>query len=235
MLSLYELISSETCATGNPATSNSITMTVNSNLPVSVSITADPGNTICDGTSVTFSFTCERRQQSGLSGGSNGANPIAGETSATYASSTLVNGDVISVQLTSNETCATGNPATSNSITMTVNPNLPVSVTITADPGNTICDGTSVTFSFASKMAAAVRLYQSGSTEPIRSQERHHLYTSSTLVNGDVISVQLISNETCATSNPATSNIVTMTVNPNLRFQLVSQPIQVTRSAMERA
>ena len=115
-------------------------MTVNSNLPVSVSITADPGNTICDGTSVTFLLH--------LNGGSNRL--ISGsfklirlqETSATYTTSTLVNGDVISVQLTSNETCATGNPATSNSITMTVNPNLPVSVTITADPGNTICDAT---------------------------------------------------------------------------------------------
>ena len=42
------------------------------------------------------------------------ANPIAGETSATYTSSTLVNGDVISVQLTSNETCATVSPAASN-------------------------------------------------------------------------------------------------------------------------
>ncbi|MEI2747281.1 MAG: hypothetical protein V9E88_00795 [Ferruginibacter sp.] len=56
----------------------------------------------------------------------------------------MINGDVISVQLTSDEVCATGNPATSNSITMTVNPLLPVSVQIAANTATTICDGTSV-------------------------------------------------------------------------------------------
>ena len=44
------------CATGNPATSNAITMTVNANQPVSVSIAAS-ATTICAGTSVTFTAT----------------------------------------------------------------------------------------------------------------------------------------------------------------------------------
>jgi hypothetical protein len=43
-----------TCLTGSPATSNTITMTVGSSMPASVSISANPGNTICQGTSVTF-------------------------------------------------------------------------------------------------------------------------------------------------------------------------------------
>ena len=77
-------------------------MTVNPNLPVSVSISADPGNTICDGTSVTFTASPVNGGSSPAYQWFNGANPIAGETSSTYTSSTLVNGDVISVQLTSN-------------------------------------------------------------------------------------------------------------------------------------
>ena len=45
-------------ATGNPATSNAITMVVNNNLPVSVTIASDASNnTICAGTSVTFTAT----------------------------------------------------------------------------------------------------------------------------------------------------------------------------------
>ncbi|MFN8245049.1 MAG: hypothetical protein U0T56_01515 [Ferruginibacter sp.] len=57
-----------------------------------------------------------------------------GETSSAYTSSTLVNGDVYLYYNSSNETCATGNPATSNSIAMTVRYNLPVSVSISANP-----------------------------------------------------------------------------------------------------
>ena len=103
----------------------------------------------------------------------------------------FVNGDVISVQLTSNETCATGNPATSNSITMTVNPNLPVGVSISANPGNTICDGTSVTFTASPVNGGSSPAYQwFNGANPIAG-ETSSTYTSSTLVNGDVISVPI--------------------------------------------
>ena len=48
------MTSSLTCVTGSPATSNSITMSVNTALPVSVSISSNPLGPICAGTSVTF-------------------------------------------------------------------------------------------------------------------------------------------------------------------------------------
>ncbi|MEI2747283.1 MAG: hypothetical protein V9E88_00805 [Ferruginibacter sp.] len=116
-------------------------------MPVSVSITVSPTDEICAGTSVTFTATP-------VNGGDNptyqwfsGINAIPGETNSTYTTSSLVNGEVISVVCKSNLTpCISNNPATSNSITMIVNPLLPVSVDIIASTGNTICDGTSVTF-----------------------------------------------------------------------------------------
>jgi hypothetical protein len=117
-------------------------MTVNPNLPVSVSIAAS-GNPVCAGTSVTFTATP-------TNGGAvpsyqwqvNGVN--AGANSATYTYTPLT-GDQIICVLTSDAICPTGSPATSNTITMTVNPNLPVSVSIAAS-GNPVCAGTSVTF-----------------------------------------------------------------------------------------
>ena len=50
------LTSGLTCATDSPATSNTVTMTVNSNLPVSVSVAAG-ANPVCSGTTVTFTAT----------------------------------------------------------------------------------------------------------------------------------------------------------------------------------
>jgi hypothetical protein len=97
------------------------TLTVDPLAPVSVSISAAPGNAICPGTSVTFTATPTNGGTTPTYQWYNGANPISGETASTYTTTTLVNGDQISVVMTSNFTpCASGNPATSNTITMTV-------------------------------------------------------------------------------------------------------------------
>jgi hypothetical protein len=109
-----------TNAVGCPATASTVVM-VNPNLPASVSIAALPASTICAGTNVTFTATA-------TNGGAapvyqwklNGAN--VGTNSTTYASNTLVDGDVIEVEMTSNATpCVTGSPATSLPITITLN------------------------------------------------------------------------------------------------------------------
>src|SRR5205085_11712180 len=51
------MTSNGTCITGNPATSNTITVSVTPNLTASVSISANPGNTICSGTPINFTAT----------------------------------------------------------------------------------------------------------------------------------------------------------------------------------
>lgn len=107
--------------TGNPATSNAITMTVNSVSAPAVSIAITSGsNPTTSGASVTFTATP-------TNGGSapsyqwkvNGTN--VGTNSATYTTTTLTNGAVVSCVMTSNSSCASPTTATSNSITMTVN------------------------------------------------------------------------------------------------------------------
>jgi hypothetical protein len=206
------LTSNATCATGSPATSNAIPMTVHPNLPVSVSINAS-ATTICAGTNVTFTATP-------TNGGStpvyqwkiNGVN--AGTNSATFTTNALTNGQTVTVELTSNEGCTTGNPATSNSIAVAVNPNLPVGVTIGASQ-TTICAGSSVTFTATPVNGGTTPAYQwqvNGANVGTNSAS----FTSSTLSDGQVVTVILTSNATCATGSPATSNAIGMTVNPLL-------------------
>lgn len=133
------------CRTGLPAISNGITMTVNPNLPASVSVSAS-NTTICQGTQVTFTATP-------TNGGTtpsyqwkvNGAN--AGSNSATFQSTALNNNDSVTCVMTSNASpCLTGSPATSAAVVMTVN-SVPAAVAITPASAVTICENTIVPLS----------------------------------------------------------------------------------------
>ncbi|MCX6303624.1 MAG: hypothetical protein NT040_01525 [Bacteroidetes bacterium] len=206
------LTSNATCTTGNPATSNTVTMTVNPLLPVSVSITAS-ANPVCAGTSVTFTATP-------VNGGTTPAyqwkvngTSVTGATTATY-SFIPANGNTVACVLTSNATCTTGNPATSNTVNMTVNPLLPVSVSITAS-ANPVCAGTSVTFTATPVNGGTSPAYQwkvNGTSVTGATTAAYSFIPA----NGNTIACVLTSNATCTTGNPATSNTVTMTVNPLL-------------------
>ncbi len=205
-----QLTSSETCQSGGPATSNAITMTVNPVLPVSVSIAVD-ANPVCAGTAVTFTATPANGGTTPAYQWFIGAAP-AGTNSPTF-NYTPANGDIITVQLTSSETCQSGGPATSNAITMTVNPVLPVSVSITVDV-NPVCTGTAVTFTAIPVNGGTTPAFQwYNGAAPVGTNSPTFNYTPA---NGDIISVQLTSGETCQSGGPATSNAITMTVNPVL-------------------
>ena len=195
-------------------------VTVNPGETVGVSISAS-ANPVCDGTVVTFTA-------SPVNGGSNpvfqwmvnGVN--AGINSPTF-SYIPANSDQIMVQCQSSlVNCVSGNPAASNIVTMSVNPLLPVSVSISAST-NPVCAGMPITFT-----ATPVN----GGSNPVFQWMVNGINTGSNSTtfsyipaNGDQIMVHCQSSlVNCVSGNPATSNIVTMTVNPLL-------PVSVSISA----
>ncbi len=203
------LTSNTTCEPNQITTSNTVTMTVNTTAVPSVSIAASPNN-VCVGALVTFTATP-------VIGGSapvyqwfvNGVG--AGTNSSTFSSSTFSNGDKVSCIMTSNATCATPVTATSNSITVNVNPLVTPTVSI-AVPANNICPGTIVTFTAIPSNGGGTPVYQwlingnnAGTNSPT--------FTSSTLVNGDIVSCRLTSSAACLATPDATSNTISMTVN----------------------
>ncbi|MCX6266199.1 MAG: hypothetical protein NTW16_02420, partial [Bacteroidetes bacterium] len=151
------LTSNQQCVTGNPATSNTVTMTVNPILPVSISIIPSL-NPACTGMSVTFTATPTNGGASpGYQWKVNGNN-ISGATNAVY-SYVAVNSDAITCVLTSNALCTTGSPATSNTVIMSLSPLLPVNVSI-GPSVNPVCAGTSVTFTATPTNGGASPVYQ---------------------------------------------------------------------------
>jgi len=175
-----------------------------------VSITStDTDNSICTGTSVTFTATP-------TNGGTtpsyqwqvNGAN--VGTNSPTYTTTTLTTGQTVSCIMTSNMAGATNNPATSNTITTTVNPFVTPSLTIAGS--TSICSGSNATFTATPTNGGTSPSYQwqvngtnVGSSAPS--------YSSTSLTNGANVTCILTSNAACPSPTTATSNTVTVTVN----------------------
>ena len=183
------MTSSESCASPSTATASGITMIVNPLLTPIVSLSASD-TTICAGSNVTFTA-------SPTNGGSsptyqwkvNGSN--AGSGSANFSSSALQNGDVVTVEMTSSESCASPSTATATGITMVVNPILTPSISLTASD-TTICAGSNVTFTASPTNGGSSPTYQwkvNGSNAGSGSAN----FSSSALQNGDVVTVEMTS------------------------------------------
>lgn len=121
------------------------------------------------------------------------------------------NNDIVTVELLSYEVCTSNNPATSDPLVLSVSPLMPMSVSIIASENN-ICEGTQVSFT---------ALPVNGGTNPsfqwfVNGNPNGSSNTSFNYIpqNQDAVSLSMTSNEVCTTGNPASSNIISMSVNP---------------------
>jgi len=206
------LTSSNTiCVFNNPATSNAITMIVNPQMPVSVSVTSSL-NPVCAGNTVLFTANPINEGSSPVYQWKvNGVNAGTNSSTFTYIP---VNNDQVSCVLTSSLTvCVTNNPATSNTIVMQVDQNHPVSLTISASL-NPVCAGNTVLFTALPVNPGLTPVYQ-WKVNGVNAGTNSSTFTYIPVNNDQVSCVLTSSLTTCVTNNPATSNMVTMTVNPN--------------------
>jgi GEVED domain/Secretion system C-terminal sorting domain len=183
------------------------------NVTASVAVAITTGATpACAGTSLTFTATP-------TNGGSaptyqwqvNGVN--VGTNSATYTSSSLTNGAVVTCIMTSNASGVVGSPATSNSITITINPTLTPSNAIAISSGsNPMCSGANATFTATATNGGTTPIYQ-WQVNGVNVGTNSPTYSSTTLANGQTVTCILTSNALCASPSNATSNSIVMTVN----------------------
>ncbi len=129
--------SSLECTTGNPATSNTVAITVNPVLSPSVSIVADPAGAVTPGTSVTFTATPVNGGVPTYTwfvnyGSVGSGNPY------TYIPA---NGDLVYVEMISSEECVDSPVVFSNQITMVVEEIIQPPVAFEMTGGGSYCEG----------------------------------------------------------------------------------------------
>lgn len=196
------------CAPPIKATSNTVILAVSSTMAPVVSIAGNAAP-VCAGTSVSFNATVTGGSGSGTYQWLVNGNPV-GSNTATYSSTALNNGDLVSCGYTDAGVCSAAGQVVSNTIDAQVQPNITASVQIAVD-ANVICMGTTAKFTATAVGGGTTPGYQwmVGST-PVGTGQT---YSSSGLATGDVVTCQLTNSAACVSPNPATSNAITMTVN----------------------
>lgn len=201
-------------ACSNPVLANSNTIVADILTPVApaISIVSDLGTTICAGVAVTFAATP-------LNPGAapsyfwtvNGID--AGETSALFSSSSLVDGDEIICTLTNTDVCASPSTVVSNALIITVSPNLTPSVSISASPSGQICQGVDVAFTaVASNAGTGPSFAWTRNGLPVGANA--NTFSSAVLANGDVILCTVTSSDVCVTALSDDSDPIVMDVLP---------------------
>ena len=205
--SVYVAVATDTATGCTSNMSGTATVNVIPTVMPSVSILSSLGDTVCSGISVTYSAAPVNGGTSpGYQWSINGVTVGSG-SSYTYLP---VNGDTVSVTLTSSAACPA--PATATDmLEMMVNANVMPIVSVTALTGDTICSGSIAAFSASSVYGGSAPAYSwILNSNPVATGTTYS-YTPS---NGDILFCKLTSNYQCVLSATAVSNYETMVVQP---------------------
>jgi hypothetical protein len=202
---------------GTAATSPALALTVTALVTPAVGISANPGTTTCGGNTVIFTATPTNGGATPHFQWKLNGNDV-GVDSASYTNNALLNGDQVSVVLTTSVACATAPTATSATLTMNITASVTPAVSISASPGTNICAGTTVIFTATPVNGGSSPLYiwKTNGVHDTSVPNSSATYTNSTLANGSTVDCQLISNDPCAAPTTADATPLTFTVNPTL-------------------
>lgn len=191
----------------NAIMSGSAAVVIINNVTPTVSISSTVGSSFCAGTSVTFTALPQfggtsPTYQWKVNGSDVGAGLV------TYNTSSLTDGDIVSVVMTSNESCTTSAVVTSNSITVNVEPYLTATVSISGS--YSVCSGSEISLT-AVPMNGGVSPTYVWKVNGVDSGTGDS-FSSYTVNNGDAVTVQMTSNVACPVSATVNSSPITVTV-----------------------
>ncbi|MDB4303497.1 Ig-like domain-containing protein, partial [Desulfosarcina sp.] len=210
------MTSSETCPGSATVTSAAIPITVNDNETPSVSITSNDGdNMICPGDSIEFTAAPIFGGPSPLYQWKiNGVNVGGNTTNNTFDTTSLTDGQTVSVVMTSNYECLAVNTATSAGIQITIIPDVTPSVTIVSDDSdNIICSGDSIEFTATPINGGMAPLYQwKINGTDVGGNTTDDTFDTTSLTDGQTVTVVMTSNEPCLAINNVLSNPISIKV-----------------------
>jgi hypothetical protein len=204
-----QIRSTLSCTYGYLSNSNTITTQVENTLTPFVTVNAS-SQSICSGTDVSFTANA----------GNGGTNPsyvwklngtVVGSNSNIYSNNNLASNNSITVEMTSNANCLTKATAISTPVSIQVNSSVTPLVSVNVVPGKTICSGTSVVFTATPAFGGPNPVYQwklNGTNTGTNSK----IFSSNTLSNFDIVSLEMTSSANCAITPVVESEIQTMVV-----------------------
>lgn len=195
-----------------PGDSSLMALTVAPPVALSGSISVSPNDTICAGDSVTFTANLPSIPGTSLQWRINGT-PVSNQTSNVFGTSSLGDGDVVTLSLVNAGVCITGSPFNTAGITIRFANNPVVSAAATALP-TTICQGSSVTITGSGSNGGTSPTYQ-WLINGVPSGTTTSTFTTSALPGNAVVKMVYTSSIACATNNPDTITVA-LTVTPKV-------------------